>query len=93
MTGGGTGLARTCLGLRRSYNVGYDEGCCLGISEDSNGYNILHGELAEGVGFEPTVPAKVQRFSRPPRSATPAPLRCDSFLPAVARPHVSRIAS
>ena len=31
--------------------------------------------LAERVGFEPTVPVKVQRFSRPPDSTTLAPLR------------------
>src|SRR5262249_21396576 len=31
--------------------------------------------LAERVGFEPTVPLRVQRFSRPPDSATLAPLR------------------
>ena len=31
--------------------------------------------LAEGVGFEPTVRSRVQRFSRPPRSTAPAPLR------------------
>ena len=31
--------------------------------------------LAEGVGFEPTVRSRAQRFSRPPRSTTPAPLR------------------
>ena len=30
--------------------------------------------MAEGVGFEPTVPVKAQRFSRPPRSTTPASL-------------------
>ncbi len=34
-----------------------------------------YSSVAEGVGFEPTVPARVQRFSRPPRSTTPAPLR------------------
>ena len=34
-----------------------------------------YSRVAEGVGFEPTVPARVQRFSRPPRSTTPAPLR------------------
>ncbi len=33
--------------------------------------------LAEGVGFEPTVRSRVQRFSRPPRSTTPAPLRLE----------------
>ena len=31
--------------------------------------------MAERVGFEPTVPLRAQRFSRPPRSTTPAPLR------------------
>ena len=31
--------------------------------------------MAERVGFEPTVLLLVQRFSRPPRSTTPAPLR------------------
>jgi site-specific DNA recombinase len=31
--------------------------------------------LAEGVGFEPTSALRRQRFSRPPRSTTPAPLR------------------
>ena len=31
--------------------------------------------VAEGVGFEPTVRSRVQRFSRPPHSTTLAPLR------------------
>lgn len=30
-------------------------------------------DVAERQGFEPWVPARVQRFSRPPRSTTPAP--------------------
>ena len=30
--------------------------------------------MAEGEGFEPSVLLPVQRFSRPPRSTTPAPL-------------------
>lgn len=34
-------------------------------------------EMAEGVGFEPTVPSLVQRFSRPPQSATLSPLRVE----------------
>ena len=38
----------------------------------STGY---FAELAERVRFELTVPVKVQRFSRPSRSTTPAPLR------------------
>ncbi len=32
-------------------------------------------EMAERVGFEPTVPVKVQQFSRLPDSTTLAPLR------------------
>ena len=35
----------------------------------------LTSRMAEGVGFEPTVRVSAQRFSRPPRSTTPAPLR------------------
>ena len=33
------------------------------------------GEMAEREGFEPSVRLPAQRFSRPPRSTTPAPLR------------------
>lgn len=36
--------------------------------------------MAEGVGFEPTVPAKVHRFSRPAQSTTLSPLRGDSAI-------------
>ena len=42
---------------------------------------------AEGVGFEPTVTVRPQRFSRPPQSSTLAPLRGDdalTFCPAPA---------
>src|SRR2546423_5510104 len=35
----------------------------------------IQNRLAERVGFEPTVPVRVQRFSRPPDSTTLAPLR------------------
>ena len=34
----------------------------------------LYSEMAEEVGFEPTVRLRAQRFSRPPRSTAPAPL-------------------
>ena len=34
----------------------------------------FRGDLAEREGFEPSVPVRVQRFSRPSRSTTPAPL-------------------
>src|SRR4030095_12566329 len=37
-------------------------------------YRLL-AVLAERVGFEPTVPVRAQRFSRPPDSTTLAPLR------------------
>ena len=36
---------------------------------------MIESRMAERVGFEPTVPAKAQRFSRPPRSTTLASLR------------------
>ncbi len=36
--------------------------------------------MAERVGFEPTVPVKVQRFSRPSRSTTLAPLRVGALI-------------
>ena len=36
--------------------------------------NIWKSGVAEGVGFEPTVRVSAQRFSRPSRSTTPAPL-------------------
>jgi hypothetical protein len=39
----------------------------------------LKFEMAERVGFEPTVPVRVQRFSRPPDSATLAPLHINYF--------------
>ena len=35
--------------------------------------------LAERQGFEPWEPEKAQRFSRPPRSTTPAPLLVGSL--------------
>ncbi len=35
--------------------------------------------MAERVGFEPTVPVKVQRFSRPSDSTTLAPLQQNNY--------------
>jgi hypothetical protein len=37
--------------------------------------STAHQFVAERVGFEPTVPLRAQRFSRPPDSAALAPLR------------------
>ncbi|GLO70465.1 hypothetical protein MACH17_19820 [Phaeobacter inhibens] len=39
------------------------------------GFSCQKKLMAERQGFEPWVPVKEQRFSRPPRSTTPAPLR------------------
>ena len=39
------------------------------IDGTGRAYNI---RIAERKGFEPLVPIRVQRFSRPPRSTTPA---------------------
>jgi hypothetical protein len=41
---------------------------------------MKHFNLAERVGFEPTEPVKVQRFSRPPDSTALAPLRLRVFI-------------
>ncbi len=38
-------------------------------------------KVAERQGFEPWEPVKVQRFSRPPRSTTPAPLQKRHMMP------------
>lgn len=38
-------------------------------------YRFFVKYLAEREGFEPSVPVRVQRFSRPSRSATPAPFQ------------------
>jgi hypothetical protein len=38
-------------------------------------FSGLYYLLAERQGFEPWVPIRVQRFSRPPRSTAPAPLQ------------------
>ena len=37
-------------------------------------FDILYFQVAERVGFEPTVPVKVQQFSRLPDSTALAPL-------------------
>jgi hypothetical protein len=47
----------------------------VGILEKGHVTIENQGEMAERVGFEPTVRLPVQRFSRPSRSTTPAPLR------------------
>ena len=43
-------------------------------------------EMAEREGFEPSVPVRAQRFSRPPRSTTPAPLRMQMAGPRATGP-------
>ena len=47
---------------------------------------------AEGEGFEPSVPRRAQRFSRPPRSTTPAPLRGLSMALSAREGKIARLA-
>ena len=47
----------------------------MGPSFQSSALSPQSSAVAERVGFEPTVPLRVQRFSRPPDSTTLAPLR------------------
>ncbi len=47
----------------------------LSDAPQSRSQNGASGCKTEGVGFEPTSRLRDQRFSRPPRSTTPAPLR------------------
>ncbi len=44
-------------------------------AQKRRGRTCGRGQLAEGEGFEPPVRLPAQRFSRPPRSTTPASLR------------------
>ena len=50
-----------------------------------NPQSKIRNLLAERVGFEPTVPLRVQRFSRPPDSTTLAPLRMLSCITSIAK--------
>ena len=50
-------------------------GFLVGADAKSVFLSIKQRQVAERVGFEPTVGLHLQRFSRPPRSTTPAPLR------------------
>ncbi len=47
----------------------------ISFLEFSHIRNVYLGVMAERQGFEPWVGLHPQRFSRPPRSTTPAPLR------------------
>ena len=49
------------------------------------GRTLSRGQVAERQGFEPWVGLHPQRFSRPPRSTTPAPLRVTRWLVALFR--------
>ena len=57
-----------CAKLRRAI-------CCTITICSTENATMSGPSLAVGVGFEPTVRLRVQRFSRPPRSTTPAPHR------------------
>ena len=70
---GGEGGIRTRGAVARTHAF---QACSFGHSDTSPGpRHSLRLRMAERVGFEPTDPVKGQRFSRPPRSTTPAPLR------------------
>ena len=59
-------------GALRPDVVLFGEATC-GFSEQCR--TMWDGVMAEREGFEPSEPLRAQRFSRPPRSTTPAPLR------------------
>src|ERR1700688_2359427 len=83
-----------CAECRRT--CPHENACKYGLSQRFSGRlrMLLEGKLAEGVGFEPTVPLRVQRFSRPPRSTTLAPLRLgdESASARVGRTRAGRLA-
>ena len=66
------GLVTMCLG---SIGEVLFSGVALPIAENHKSLIFRYNRgLAEREGFEPSVPVRVQRFSRPSRSTTPAPL-------------------
>ena len=74
-------LKRTVLRLAFSQRIAYCRNQGLRTPKTTLPFKVLariqQGEckMAERQGFEPWEPVKAQRFSRPPRSTTPAPLR------------------
>ena len=76
-------LQRTVLKLAFAERIAYCRKTGLRTPETTLPFKVLEGLdgqkclMAERQGFEPWVPVKGQRFSRPPRSTTPAPLRGD----------------
>ncbi len=69
---GGEGGIRTRGGVTPTHAF---QACSFGLSDTSPDIVFLSKKLAERKGFEPLDLVKGQRFSRPPRSTTPAPLR------------------
>ena len=68
---GGEGGIRTRGGVAPTHAF---QACSFGLSDTSPRRSSVFKELAERKGFEPLDLVKGQRFSRPPRSTTPAPL-------------------
>ena len=72
---------QTALRLTFSDRLTYDRNQGFRTPKTSLIFKALQGietgkmVMAEREGFEPSVRSRVQRFSRPPRSTTPAPLR------------------
>lgn len=76
-------LQRTVLKLTFVERISYCQKTGLRTPKTTLPFKVLEGftgqnsEMAERQGFEPWDPVKGQRFSRPPRSTTPPPLRVD----------------
>ncbi len=63
--------------IRKKPIEGLKESICSALFHTVAAFSCRTIE-AEREGFEPSVPLRVQRFSRPSRSTTPAPLRTSS---------------
>ena len=71
-------LRPRAFALKSAFCQGPERARASGLAKNEQGVNAhfrarLPLALAEGVGFEPTVALRLQRFSRPSRSSTPAP--------------------
>ena len=68
------GVRNSCLRVTQPI-ASWMAGCLAGRTDKCAGISVATDELAERVGFEPTVRSRVHLISSQARSATPAPLR------------------
>ncbi len=61
--------------LKFARNQGFRTPKTSSVFNALKGFETLGNEMAEREGFEPSIPLRVYRFSRPARSTTPPPLR------------------